>query len=153
MLECVRVYPTEKSVGDAVVGTMWDLPCEVPFCVLLRRFHELERMRGPAEVHQMGRCPIMYTAVVSYGTLKGCVEPLETAMRGSGKRVVSCLACECGKGMVDEKLVQWRCAHCLNLCYCVSRTFEEVRVKTDEWGVRLVKASEMGDRISRSPWY
>jgi len=110
--------------------TVWELPCEVPYCFMQYR-------RGVASfMHSMAVCPVMRTAVGRYGDQNGQPKPLKTDMR--------CVACRCGVGILDEDYDEdKKCEHCLEVCYCSQRTFEEVGHVMTRDGIRVMKVSDM----------
>lgn len=109
--------------------TVWELPCEVPYCFMQYR-------RGVASfMHSMAECPVMQTAIGRYGDQKGQPKPLKTDMR--------CVACRCGVGISDKDWEDEKCEHCLDICYCSQRTFEGVGYVMSKDGIRVVKVSDM----------
>lgn len=108
---------------DTNVVTVWELPCQVPYCGAAR------------SMHRMSRCPIMQTAVAVYGDQSGEPKPLKTDMQ--------CVACRCGVGILDKDYEVKKCEHCLDICYCSQRTFEEVECVMRNDGIRMMKVSDI----------
>jgi hypothetical protein len=128
-----RVCPSDVY-DDPNVGTVWELPCEVPYC-FMQYMRDAARSR-----HCMAECPIMQTAVAVYGDQNGQPKPLTSSIDWE------CLACRCGENALVEDALESgplgpRCVHCLGICYCADRTFERVKVRRTDTGFRIVKAS------------
>jgi hypothetical protein len=130
-LEIVRVYPPQADIDGVDVGTIWDLPCEMPYCFLIRQ----RDLRQGTKLHRIGACPIMRTAVAVYGDQCGQGKSVKTDMR--------CTACQCGVGIFGEYYEHKKCEHCLDICYCSQRTFEEVGYVRRNDGVCMMKVSDM----------
>lgn len=127
-----RVCPSEVY-DDPNVGTVWELLCRVPYCSM-----QYAQSAGSI-MHRMAACPIMQTVVATYGEQDGKSGPLKGNMY--------CLACRCGAGTLDEGSVRG-CEHCLNICYCPFRVFEEVGTRVDREGHRLEREGLDKEKVS-----
>jgi len=56
---------------------------------------------------------------------------------------MTCVACQCGVGILDEDYQSKSCEHCLQVCYCSQRTFDEVGYVISKDGIRVMKVSDM----------
>jgi hypothetical protein len=117
-----------ETCGDSF-ECVWKRPCEVPYCSQRRVWDT----KFP--IHMRSECPIMQTVIDMCGVQIHNSPSLTVG--------IVCLACQCGVGMFEEGYRRVGCKHCLQICYCPQRTFDEVGGVMDKDGVRLMKVSDM----------
>jgi hypothetical protein len=127
--------------ADGEYIDIWDSFCEVPYCFLAE----------DCSSHTLKECPLMRIVIAVYGDYSKDMRPLATGMR--------CLACRCQRANIrehdctmyyceDESLhVEERCVHCLSICYCSQRTFEEVELNDEKGGSRYVKVEHVEEEM------